>query len=209
MKKLNKVATIAVTALLLQLTTMAPATARVDALQSSPDTFDQATGKYASIWANSMVELPVIDNDASKNSPDVRVCRMDVAPGQTYEFLSASLRDGDVILSVDRHYKHDWVKLIYQLCDKQVVGPETLVQVGVRPLKLVRAKNVKGGRIKLTNPNNAPVQCHLSDAGPSSDTYFHKKLAPYSSVTTKARYPRSHFACSIGSHGTDAGNGEL
>lgn len=207
MKKTYKFVLTAVLALLFPLSMMAPATARADALQSSPDTFDQASGKYAKIWANSQVgDLPVIDNDASQDAPDVRICRLDVAPGQTFDFGSMVLRNGRVGLDIGLYYDKPWIQLVYQLCNKEVVGPETLIKVGVLPLKLVTAKKANG-RIKLTNANSAPVQCHVSDE--SGHTYFHKKLAAKSSVSTKARFPRNHWACYIGRLGTDAGHGDL
>lgn len=169
-------------------------------LQSAPDEFTKYTTSH-------VYGLPVVDNDASRDTADVMVCRWDIAPGQVPSFGYMSLRDGSLELMVDPDYRKESIDLVYQLCTKTEMGPETAIHINVIRIQEVKLQVLTNRRVKLTNPNPDPVTCYFSQ-GPRQ--YASKKVAPGASMIVRVKSGKSDNVCFISSDSTtDAGRGSF
>jgi hypothetical protein len=170
-------------------------------LQSAPDSFVKYTSSHT-------YELPILDNDASRDQPDVMVCRYEIVKAGSFGF--ASLRDGRLELSIDPKYTRDYIEMSYQLCSKTEMGPETSVHIAVIRTQPLKPQVLTNRRAKLTNRNPDPVSCQLMKGDSAYALYKTVKVPGNSSLTTKVKPGTNRYTCYVSNDGsTNAGRGSF
>lgn len=129
------------------------------------DTFDQASGPYLSVFANTKTKpLALLKNDPSSSEPGAQICRLDSNPdtvNNPYQWGWSALTNGDVTMKLNP-WTVGKVTGQYALCTADYVSAPTTFVMVVKKLHEVKAK-IKTHVIVVPNKNDAVLHCIVSN----------------------------------------------